>query len=82
MVSFHDFNVERLAAYSTLAALPLIDLAARVGIKSTNTQMMNVAIQDIGKDTGFLLYVGVRHQFGHLFADSCRGEFGVAMLVI
>ena len=61
MVGFRDFDVEGSAADSALAALPLIDLAARIGIKSADTEVVNVAIENIGKDTGFLLYIGVCH---------------------
>ena len=44
MIGFHDFDVKGLAADSTFAALPFIDLTARVCIKSADTQMMDVAV--------------------------------------
>ena len=69
MVGFHDFDVKRFAADCALAALSFIDLTARVRIKSADTQMVDVAVQDISEDAGFLLHIGVRHQFSHLLAD-------------
>ena len=50
MVGFHNFDVKRVAAYSTLATLSLINFAARVGIKSTYSQMAYIAVKDICKD--------------------------------
>jgi hypothetical protein len=55
MIRFHDLNVKRFAADRALAALPFIDLTARVGIKSTDTQMVDVMVKDIGKDAGYNL---------------------------
>ena len=48
-----------LAADCAFIALPLIDLTACIRIKGTDTQMMNVAVKDIGKNTAFLLYIAV-----------------------
>ena len=56
MIGFHDVDIEGFAADGTFAALSFIDLTARVDFKSANTQMVDVAVEDIGKKTAFLLY--------------------------
>ena len=55
MVSLHDFDIEGFAADGAFAALTLINLAAGVGIKSTDTEVVNVAVKNIGEDTALSL---------------------------
>lgn len=55
MVSLHDFDIEGFAADGAFASLPLIDLSAGIGIKRADTQMVNVAVEDIGEDTALSL---------------------------
>ena len=44
MICFHDFDIEGLTADGALTALLLIDLTTGVGIKGTDTEVVNVAI--------------------------------------